>query len=465
MVINTFEMTAVSHCSFGQWRAPGSQDSAYHTLDYWVEVAKIAERGKFDAVFIADILGIQDVYGGTAAPALQGGVSAPSIDPTCVVPAMAMATEKVGLGITVATTYEQPYLLARRFSSLDHVTNGRIGWNVVTAFTNSAAANLGEKGQIPHDERYAMAEEFLDVAYKLWEGSWEDGAVVADAETGVFTDPERVHPIGHRGKYYSVPGIHMCAPSPQRTPFIYQAGASEVGRRFAARHGEGIFIVGLTPEQARVVCDDIRDKAEEGGRPRDSIKIVTALTVIAAETDEAAHEKLERYRETAYLPANVAYLSSVTGVDFSGQGLDEPLEYSRSEAIQSILTLFTTADPTRTWTLREVMDFMAIGVFGPVVVGGPQTVADELERWMDVGDVDGFNLPRVASHETMNSFVDHVVPELQRRGRMWQEYPEGDTHRARAFGASAVADWHPASAYRGAYVGRADATEPIPYGD
>lgn len=462
MIINAFDLPSVGHSCWGQWRAPGSQDANYKSIHYWTELAKIAERGKFDAVFIADILGVHDTYAGSADLTLRGGVSTPSVDPTYAIAAMAAATENVGLGVTVSTTYEEPYMLARRLTTLDHFTNGRLGWNIVTSFVRSAAVNLGKDNDVPHDERYDIADEFMDVTYKLWEGSWEDGAVVADPETGDFVDPQKVHPIAHEGKYFKVPGIHMSEPSPQRTPFLYQAGASEKGKQFAARHAEAVFLSGggVTPEQIRKTTDDIRDKAEAAGRPRDSIKIIAHVTVVSAESDDAAQRKLEKQRETAHFAAAAAYLSSVTGVDFSAYDPDEPLKYVKSNAIQFILAGFTTMDSTREWTLRQVLEYMEIGAFSPVIVGGPKTVADELERWMDVGGIDGYNLGRVVSHETMTDFVEHIVPELQRRGRMWTDYPKGqDTLRGRTFGTPHVADWHPASSFRGAYVNATSAAQ------
>lgn len=461
MIINAFDQGVMTHHGHGMWRYPDSQDRNYKTAQYWMELARIAERGKFDAVFIADVLGVQDVYQGSPGAAIKYSGFMPQIDPTQVVVAMAAATENVGIGVTIATTYEFPYLLARKFSSLDHFTGGRVGWNVVTGYQKSAAVNLGLTDQIPHDERYDMAEEFLEIAYKLWEGSWEDDAVIMDEEAGIFADPSKVHPIEHTGKYFTVPGLHVAEPSPQRTPFIFQAGGSDKGKRFAARHGEAVFTVGTDPELIRPVVDDLRAKAEEQGRPRDSVKVIVHITVIAAESDEAAQEKLARYHELSVPEGTLVQLSSVTGVDFSGYDLDEPIEYIKSDALQHALTLFTTADPNRKWTLRDVMEYMEIADWSPVIAGGPETVADELERWMELGDIDGFNLGRVVSHETMNDFVEHAVPELQRRGRMWADYPQDQTTlRGRTFGTDRIADWHPASAFRGAFAGKKSAVDP-----
>ncbi len=454
MILNAFDMSCVTHQAPGLWRHPQNHAHEYTSLGYWTSLARTLDRGGFDAIFLADVLGVYDVYGHSGAPALRDAAQVPLGDPIAQVSAMAAVTETLGFGVTVAVTYEQPYLLARRFSTLDHLTNGRIGWNVVTSYLQSAAVNLGLDRQIPHDQRYDIAEEFLDVVYKLWEGSWEDGAVVRDRERGVFTDPAKVHPIGHRGAYYSVPGIHLSEPSPQRTPVIFQAGASPKGRGFAAKHGEAVFINGITPELTRPITDDIRDRAERIGRPRDSVKILTLATVIVAPTDEEARRKHDDYRRYVSTEGALALYGGWSGLDLAGLPLDEPLSYIDTDAARSALSIFTTADPTRTWTVGDVAEFVGIGGIGPVIVGGPQTVADELERWIEVGGIDGFNLAYVVTPGTFEDFVDLVVPELRRRGRM-PERPLPGTLRGRlnGTGSPVVPDYHPASAYRGAYAG------------
>src|SRR5690349_7178373 len=236
IILNAFDMTCVSHQAAGTWRHPSSQASKYNDIDYWTNLAMELERGCFDTLFIADVVGVYDVYRGSAEMALKDAAQVPVNDPFGAISAMAAVTKHVGFGVTAAVTFEQPYLLARRLSTLDHLTKGRVAWNVVSSYLNSASINVGMDKQLAHDERYDMADEYLDVMYKLWEGSWEDGAVHRNKETGVFTDGKKVHPIKHEGKYYKVPGFHLCEPSPQRTPVIFQAGASGRGRAFAAQH-------------------------------------------------------------------------------------------------------------------------------------------------------------------------------------------------------------------------------------
>ena len=460
IILNAFEMTCVSHQAAGTWRHPDSQAWKYKDLDYWVELAKLLERGYFDSVFIADVVGVYDIYRGSVETSLLDADQVPVNDPFFQVPAMATVTKHLGFGVTSALTYEQPYALARKFSTLDHLTKGRVAWNVVTSYLNSAAVNLGLKQQISHDERYDIADEFLDVTYKLWEGSWDEDAVLRDRERGIFTDPSKVHPIGHKGKYYDVPGIHLSEPSPQRTPVIFQAGASSRGRAFAAKHAEGVFISPATAEQAREVSDDIRNRAVEAGRTRDSVKVFTLLTVITAESDEAAQAKYRDYLSYANGEGMLSFYGGWTGIDFSEYDPDQPLEAIDNDSIRSVLELLATADPDRKWTPRDIIKHRSIGGLGPVLVGGPKTVADEMERWVDVGGIDGFNLAYAITPGTFEDLVEFIVPELQRRGRVRTSY-EGATLRENLLDGTSpyAADDHPAARYRGAFKTGANATD------
>lgn len=460
IILNAFEMTCVSHQAAGTWRHPDSQAWKYKDLDYWIDLAKLLEHGYFDSVFIADVVGVYDIYRGSVETSLLDADQVPVNDPFFQVPAMAAVTKHLGFGVTSALTYEQPYALARKFSTLDHLTKGRVAWNVVTSYLNSAAVNLGLKQQISHDERYDIADEFLDVTYKLWEGSWDEDAVLRDRERGIFTDPSKVHPIGHKGKYYDVPGIHLSEPSPQRTPVIFQAGASSRGRAFAAKHAEGVFISPATAEQAREVSDDIRNRAVAAGRSRDSVKVFTLLTVITGESDEAAQAKYRDYLSYANGEGMLSFYGGWTGIDFSEYDPDQPLEAIDNDSIRSVLELLATADPDRKWTPRDIIKHRSIGGLGPVLVGGPKTVADEMERWVDVGGIDGFNLAYAITPGTFEDLVEFIVPELQRRGRVRTAY-EGNTLRENLLDgtSSYAADDHPAARYRGAFKAGANATD------
>ena len=447
--LNAFDMTCVAHQSFGLWRHPEDQSHRYHDLGYWTDLAQLLERGTFDALFIADVLGVYDTYGGSADGAIRTGMQIPLNDPVLQIPAMAAVTEHLGFGVTVSATYEQPYTLARRFSSLDHLTKGRVAWNVVTSYLDGAARNLGLSRQISHDERYELADEVMEVCYKLWEGSWEEDAVVRDTATGTYTDPDKVHQIGHEGKYFSVPGVGLSEPSPQRTPVIFQAGTSPRGQAFAARHAEAVFTVAPTTATLRGYVDSIRSRAADLGRDPRSLKIFTEITTIVADTDEAAQAKYERLLSYVDYESTLAFYAGVTGVDLSALDPDKPLEYVDTDSARFALEIFSSADPERTWTPNEVSKFLGIGAMGPVFVGSPTTVADELERWIDDADIDGFNIAYAITPGTFAEFIDLVVPELRRRGRVWDDY-ESDTLREHIYssGQRRLRDDHPGAAHR-----------------
>ncbi|GAA4705201.1 LLM class flavin-dependent oxidoreductase [Kocuria gwangalliensis] len=451
--VNAFDMTCVDHQSFGLWRHPRSKATEYNTIEYWTNLAKTLEKGKFDALFLADVVGIYDIYKNSAAPSVTDGAQVPVNDPFMQISAMAAVTEHLGFGVTSAVTYEQPYTLARKYATLDHLTKGRVGFNVVTSYLPSAAENQGLPRQIEHDTRYEIAEEFLDVCYKLWEGSWEDGAVVEDREAGIYADPQKVHPIQHQGKYFTVPGAALTEPSAQRTPLIFQAGASSRGQAFAGRHAEAVFVGGLRPDLTRFVTDKIREQAEAQGRHRDDIKIYAMLSVVVAETEEEAQEKYREYLSYVDLEASQAIIGGWSGVDLSQFDEDEALNYVKTDSIQSFLTPFTLQSKDKKWTREEIAKHCALGGMGDVIVGSPESVADQLEEWVDEGGLDGINLAYHVSPGSFEDFVEYVVPELQKRGRYRTEY-EGSTLRESLYGAGQprVMDSHPAAQYRGAFA-------------
>jgi FMN-dependent oxidoreductase (nitrilotriacetate monooxygenase family) len=453
IILNAFDMTCVSHQSAGTWRHPSSQAWNYNDLDYWTNMAKELERGHFDCLFIADVVGVYDVYRGSAEMALKDAAQVPVNDPFGAISAMAAVTSNVCFGITAAVTFEQPYILARRLSTLDHLTKGRVAWNVVSSYLNSAALNIGMDRQMAHDERYDMADEYMDVVYKLWEGSWEDGAVHRDKKTGIFTDARKVHPISHEGKYFKVPGFHLCEPSPQRTPVIFQAGASGRGRQFASRHAEGMFILTTSIAQARETTNDIRTQAEKQGRSRDSIKIFTLLTVITGDTDAAAERKYQEYLSYSSSEGMLALYGGWTGIDFAQYDPEEPLQALDNDSLRTTLESLLSGDHGRAWTVRDVIKDRSIGGLGPVLVGGPQKVADMLERWVDEGGIDGFNLAYAVTPGTVTDFIDYIVPELQRRGRAQTSYAPG-TFRQKLIGTAdgRIERTHPAAAFHGAYA-------------
>ncbi|WP_341952059.1 LLM class flavin-dependent oxidoreductase [Salinibacterium sp. TMP30] len=423
---NAFDMNCVAHQSSGMWRHPDDQSWRYKDLDYWTELAQLLERGTFDGIFIADVLGTYDVYAGSNEAAIRHGAQVPVNDPLLLVSAMAHVTEHLGFGITAGTAYEHPYPFARRMSTLDHLTKGRVGWNVVTGYLPSAARNMGNDDQREHDDRYDHADEYLEVLYKLWEGSWEDDAVIRDRESGVFTDPSKVHDIDHRGTHFTVPGIHLSEPSTQRTPVIYQAGASPRGIQFAAGNAEAIFVASPTKAGLKATVAQIRDALEAAGRDRYSARIYTLLTIITDATSEKAHAKYADYLSYASEEGALVFMSGWMGIDLSQYDLDEPIGNVKSNAIQSTVANFQQAnDDGSEWKVRDIARLGAIGGLGPFIIGSGEEIADELQDWVEETDVDGFNLAYAITPGTFEDVVDHVIPVLRKRGLYPQEYVEG----------------------------------------
>ncbi len=424
LFLNLFEMACVSHITHGLWSLPGNNRHRFDDLGYWTELAQLLEHGGFDGLFLADVIGAYDVFRGGPETALREGLQSPNLDPLLLIPAMATVTERLGFGVTFSTTYEPPFAFARRMSTLDHLTKGRVGWNVVTGYLPSAARNMGHEDQMEHDDRYDHADEYLEVLYKLWEGSWEDDAVVKDRERGIFTDPSKVHEIGHRGKHFTVPGIHISEPSPQRSPVIYQAGASPRGIAFAAGNAEAIFVASPTKEVLKSTVARIRDALEAAGRDRYAAKIYTLLTIVTDETSEKAQAKYEDYLSYASDEGALVFMSGWMGVDLSQYDLDEPVGNVKSNAIQSVIANFEeSAKHGKEFTVRDIARHGAIGGLGPTIVGSGVEIADQLQEWVEETDVDGFNLAYAITPGTWEDVIEHVIPVLRDRG----VYPSGYT--------------------------------------
>jgi FMN-dependent oxidoreductase (nitrilotriacetate monooxygenase family) len=423
---NAFDMHCVAHQSPGLWKHPEDQSWRYKDVRYWTELAELLERGRFDGLFIADVLGTYDVYGGSDEAAIRQAAQIPVNDPLLLVSAMGLVTEHLGFGITTGTGFEHPYPFARRISTLDHLTNGRIGWNIVTGYLPAAARNMGQTDQPAHDARYDHADEYLEVLYKLWEGSWEDDAVVRDAASGVFTDPDKVHHIGHQGTHFSVPGVHLSEPSPQRSPVIYQAGSSPRGVRFAAENAEAIFTASPTKAILRETVSTIRTELEIAGRDPYSVKIFNLSTIVTAATDEEAHAKHAEYLSYGDPEGALVFMSGWMGVDLARYGLDEPVGNVDSNAILSAVAAFQSADPDgREWAVRDIAEWGKIGGMGPRFVGSGARVADSLQEWVEETDVDGFNLAYAITPGSFADFIDHVVPVLTERGAYQKSYTPG----------------------------------------
>ncbi len=444
MILNAFDMNCVSHIVAGTWRHPESQAKRYKDIDYWTDLAKLLERGLFDGLFIADVLGIYDLYGGGPEAALRSGAQVPVNDPLLVVPAMAAVTRNLGFGVTAATSFEHPYPFARRMSTLDHLTKGRVGWNVVTGYLESAARNHGLDTITPHADRYDIADEYTEVLYKLWEGSWEDDAVGTDPGRPHYANPDKVHPIEHNGTHFRVPGIHLCEPSLQRTPVLYQAGASSRGRQFGAENAEVVFIGAPTKEVLREAVADIRARAVAAGRDPYDVKVVNGHVAVTGATQTAARARYDDFRRYTDPEGALALWSGWLGTDLSRFNLDDPVEVTDNEFLKSSVAMFGQGQ----WTLRDFIEAKAVDAEGGFSVGSPTRVADDLQEWMKETDVDGFNLTNVITPGSFVDFIDHVVPELQRRGIFKTEYAAG-TLRHKLFGRGAhLPETHRAARYR-----------------
>lgn len=434
ILMNAFTQCSICHHSKGQWKNPDDSSSlGYKDLDYWVDLAQTLERGKFNALFLADVHGTYDVFRGSRETAVRHTVQFPSNDPTLVISAMAYATKQLGFACTYSTSYFAPYQAAKVFSTLDHLTKGRIAWNVVTSYLPDANANFGIGEQMDHDERYDRAEEYLEVVYKLWEHSWEEDAAVRDIENDMHNDPSKVHEINHQGQWFDVPGPHMCEPSLQRTPVLFQAGQSGRGVDFAARHAEAVFALYANLDACRTGAAATRAATVAAGRAPNHVRIFPGISVVVAETDALAKEKFDEYKTYASPEGALALFSGWAGIDLSTVSDDMLLEEMPTKAIQGLLSYFTLIDPDRNWTIKAMGEQISLASVMPKFVGSPATVVDEMERWMDECDIDGFNLAPIVQSIGFKDFVDMVVPEIESRGRL-ADYA-GNTLREHYFGA------------------------------
>ncbi|HIE85553.1 MAG TPA: LLM class flavin-dependent oxidoreductase [Gammaproteobacteria bacterium] len=442
ILLNAFNMNCVAHQSSGLWRHPRDQSREYTSLKHWQDLAQTLERGLFDGLFLADVSGVYDVYDGSPEAAIRAGMQIPTNDPFSIVPVMAASTEHLAFGITGSIPYEPPYAFARRMSTLDHLTVGRVAWNVVTGYLDSAAKGVGKLQQTEHDTRYDIAADYMELVYKLWEGSWEDDAVIYDRISGVFAEPDKVHEIVHEGKYFNLRAIHLCEPSVQRTPVIFQAGGSVKGQAFAARHAECVFIGAGNIAAAKKTVKSLREQAVAAGRQKDDLKIFALTCIVVDETDLNAKKKLEEYTSYGLSEGSLALMSGWTGIDLSKFGLDERAENLSSQALQSALKSLGSR------TVRDWADFLAVGGGATIISGSPITVVDQMAQWLEEADIDGFNVAYTVLPECFENIVEMVVPEMQARGLYKTEYAEGSM-RQKLFGRGdrLNAD-HPAAAFR-----------------
>jgi len=442
--LNAFTMNVVSHIVQGQWTREDTRQREYYSLAPWVELAQILERGRFDAIFFADVIGAYDSYRGNRHASVANAVQFPVNDPSALIPALALVTENLGFAFTLSILQEHPFSFARRASTLDHLTNGRVAWNIVTSYLENAARNLGFDTLPLHDNRYVRGAEYMEVLYKLWEGSWEDDAVVVDRQRGIYADPAKVHTIDHAGEFYDVVGPHLCEPSPQRTPVLFQAGSSEAGREFAARHAEATFIVARSIEGAAANVADVRGRAARYGRDPRDILVFQGLTVITGGTEAEARAKEREVREQLSEEGTLAVVSGWLGVDLSAYDPDEPIGEIRTNAQQGMIKALVEAAPDQTWRFGDLIKTIA----NTFIVGSVEQIADELARWQTEADIDGINLTYTTTPGSFEDFVDGVVPILQERGLAQREYAPGTLREKLIGGGPQVNERHPAAEHR-----------------
>ena len=445
MLMNAFSMNCVSHIQQGLWVRDDTRQLEYNQLDPWVELAQILEKGYFDALFLADVIGVYDSYRGGPETSIIEGMQTPVNDPAMLVSAMAYSTENLGFAFTSSVLQSHPFAFARQMSTLDHLTRGRVAWNIVTSYLPNAGLNFGLDGLPSHDERYDLADEYLDVVYKLWEASWEDDAVLRDTELGIYADPAKVHPINHVGKHFNVAGPHLSEPSPQRTPLLFQAGSSTRGRRFAAKHAECMFIVdsrrSLTG--AASVISDVRSQAVRNGRRPEDIQFFQGLSPVVGGTAAEAKAKEAEYLEQFSTEGALAHLSGSIGIDLSAIDLDQPLKSIDTRSMRGMVKGLIESTPDQTQTFRDLIRTRNAGQF---LTGSPEQIADALQDWQKAG-VDGFNLIYSVTPGTFVDFIEAVVPILQKRGLMQKEYAPGPL-REKMFGYGRLPARHLAAGFR-----------------
>jgi FMN-dependent oxidoreductase (nitrilotriacetate monooxygenase family) len=410
-----------SHAT-GMWRHPKDKVAWDWTRPpYWQHLARTMERGLFDAIFIADELAPYNNYQGSSDACVKYAVQCPTHEPSTIVPIITTATTHLGVGVTLSTAFEHPYSMVRRLSSLDHLSGGRIAWNIVSSYSKSEWDAYGQEMTL-RAGRYERMEEYMELCYKLWD-SWEPDAIRADKEGGLFADPAKVHEVNHAGEFFRCKGRSFVSRSPQARPVLWQAGSSDRGRDFAARHAEAVFAVHPNVARMRQYTDDLNDRLyRKFARPPGSVKLIYGMQTVVAETRRAAQEKHEQIKASIPLEGALAWISGHFGPDFSRYDLDEYVQNIEIPGIQGLFESVIYARGGEPLTVREAALYYAQGMGMPIVVGSPADVADQMERFMDEGGADGFMLIATYTPGCFEEFVDLVVPELQRRGRFRTRY-------------------------------------------
>lgn len=448
LMFSAFVMNTASHILHGLWRQPQAGQTRFNSLDLWIRLVEELERGLFDIIFFADVHGVYGRKGGSFRKHVESGLQIPSNDPSVILSALACHTKHLGLAFTSSIVQEHPFNFARKMSTLDHASDGRIAWNIVTNGLPNGARNFGFDDLTPHDERYAWAEEYMEVTYKLWEGSWDDGALLQDRVHGLHADASRVHRIDHVGPRYRVEGPHLVAPSPQRSPLLFQAGSSPAGMRFAAAHAEAQFLIVPSPAAAASVIASTRALLPEFGRRPEDIKFFQGLSFVIGSTEEEVARKDRELDLAIDHEAMITHLGGVMGIDLSEVTLDQPINDIETEGAKSLLDWVRAAVQGRDPVVRD------IGVLASRtsrVSGTPEQIVQQLKVWQAAG-IDGINVINTTIPDSYTEFVELLMPLLQEHGLARREYLPG-TLRHKMFGRDTLPDRHPGARYRGAFGG------------
>lgn len=407
------------------WRHPDAQADAGISFKHYVQLAQKAEAAKFDTIFFADNVAVRS----DNLPALSRTARSDQFEPLTLLSALAAVTDRIGLIATASTSYHEPYNLARKFASLDQISGGRAGWNLVTSATTAEARNFNRDAQFAHADRYRRAAEFHDVVTGLWD-SWEDDAFVRDKDSGVYLDSDKLHTLHHKGPHFQVKGPLNVARSPQGRPVVVQAGASEDGRELAARTAEVIFVAHQTFEEAQTFYADIKRRVQTYGRRPDDVKIMPGIFPVVGRTQAEAEEKFEQLQSLIDPVVGVSLLSGIAGgFDLSTYPVDGPLpELPPTEGPQSRQRLLIDLARRDGLSIRQLYLKIAGARGHQQIVGTPASIADQLQQWFEEGAADGFNIMAPWFPGGLEEFIDLVLPELRRRGLFRTEY-EGRTLR------------------------------------
>lgn len=420
----------VSHAGshLAGWRLPEAQTGNALSIQFYRSLAEKAEAAKLDMLFVADKLALDDIYGNSFEAAVSWRPSG-APEPLALLSALSVLTNRIGLGATISTSYHQPYNVARQFATLDHFSNGRAAWNAVTSVNDGEARNFGLDQHIGHAERYAKAAEFLDVVRGLWD-TWEDDAVLADKTSGRYADAGKLHYLHHDGEHFKVRGPLNLPRPPQGHPVLIQAGVSPAFQSLAARNAEVIFPVQSTLEKAQDFYRTFKQQVVDAGRQADDVKVLPGLYPIIADSDEQAHELAAQLDESILPLAGLAFMSASMNYDLAQHDPKEPVpdirEHIRGSKGRFDVVIGNAIEAG--WNLEQLGRWYASSLAFAKFIGSPSTVADQMQHWLEQGAADGFVVMAPYMPGGAERFLEHVVPELQRRGLFRTEY-QGTTLR------------------------------------